>query len=127
MPRARGNEAAARAESSNSNNNENSQYARTAVLTQGLTPLGQRPISSLVPTGPFRGMPAALVQQTLAVMPQLVAQGPQALRGQRGLAAAAVPAVASGFGGGGGGGPLGTGGTGGIVMLAPGDTMEDDF
>ena len=29
---------------------------------------------------------------------------------------------------GGGGGPLGTGGTGGgIVMLAPGDTMEDDF
>ena len=104
---------------SNNNNNDNGGggaggggYAGDPRLA-GLTPLGLRPMSSLVPSGAFKGMPAALVQQTLAVMPQLVAQGPQALRGQRGLAAAAVPAVAAGFGGGGGGG-----GGGGVVAAA---------
>ena len=81
------------ANQSNENNNEGN--ARLV----GLTPLGQRPISQLVASGAFRGMPAALVQQTLAVMPGLAARGPQAARGARGLAAAAVPAVAVGAGG----------------------------
>ena len=62
----------------------------------GLTPLGERPICQLVAKGPFRGIPAALVLQTLAVMPGLAARGPQAARGARGLAAAAVPAAAGG-------------------------------
>ena len=107
--RGRANGAAGAGSGSNNNNNNNNGggvgmgYAGDTRIA-GLTPLGQRPMSSLVASGPFKGMPAALVQQTLAVMPQLVAQGPQALRGQRGLAAAAVPAVAAGFGGGGGGG-----------------------
>ena len=92
MPRAPRN--ASGASAANESNNEGD--PRLA----NLTPLGQRPISQLVAAGPFRGMPAALVQQTLAVMPGLAARGPQAARGARGLAAAAVPAVALGAGGG---------------------------
>lgn len=93
MPRGQRN--ASGASAANESNNEGN--ARLV----GLTPLGQRPISQLVASGAFRGMPAALVQQTLAVMPGLAARGPQAARGARGLAAAAVPAVAVGAGGGG--------------------------
>ena len=92
MPRGQRN--ASGASAANESNNEGN--ARLV----GLTPLGQRPISQLVASGAFRGMPAALVQQTLAVMPGLAARGPQAARGGRGLAAAAVPAVAVGAGGG---------------------------
>ena len=95
MPRASRN--ASGASAANESNNEGN--ARLV----GLTPLGQRPISQLVAAGPFRGMPAALVQQTLAVMPGLAARGPQAARGARGLPAAAVPAAAPAGGGGGGG------------------------
>ena len=95
MPRASRNGAGG-AGAANENNNEGN--ARLV----GLTPLGERPISQLVASGAFRGMPAALVQQTLAVMPGLAARGPQAARGARALPAVAAPAAAGGGGGGGG-------------------------
>ena len=72
------------------------------VRVAGLTPLGQRPVSQLVTSGPLRGFNIALVHQSLAVMPGLAARGPGAVRGAGGPPAAAVPAVAAGVGGGGG-------------------------
>uniref|UniRef100_A0A6C0D2X8 Uncharacterized protein n=1 Tax=viral metagenome TaxID=1070528 RepID=A0A6C0D2X8_9ZZZZ len=98
--RGRGNGRAGARGSNNNNNNNNNNYNGNEgdPRLAGLTPLGARPISQLVPSGAFRGMPVALVQQTLAVMPGLVARGPQAARGPRGLPAAAVPAVAVGAG-----------------------------
>ena len=87
---------------SRSNSNNNSGNERVA----GLTPLGQRPVSQLVTSGPLRGFNLALVQQSLSVMPGLAARAPGAVRGAGGLPAAAVPAVAAGVGGGGGAGAL---------------------